>query len=171
MGNPKRCSAGLSGESAQNNVTLLFFPDFSPATAIRKKGIWSGFEGEDSAWSPATSPIRRQLNYGTRVSRKLWFSSESGGFYQLPVSTKNVCRSSVGGDGEQRPLSLRTGGRGLMAGTDMVLAAQWGMAGWTWTLAKPIFCFSSLLSPTGICPYISGTTISLLVRLILFFSF
>ncbi len=29
-----------------------------------------------------------------------------------------------------------------MAGTDMVLAAQWGMmAGWTWTLAKPIFCF------------------------------
>ncbi len=29
---------------AQNNVTLLFFPDFSPATAIRRKGIWSGFE-------------------------------------------------------------------------------------------------------------------------------
>ncbi len=40
-----------------------------------------------------------------------------------------------------------------MAGTDMVLAAQWGrMAGWTWTLAKPIFCFffPSLLSSTGI---------------------
>ncbi len=29
-----------------------------------------------------------------------------------------------------------------MAGMDMVLAAQEGMmAGWTWTLAKPIFCF------------------------------
>ncbi len=33
----------------------------------------------------------------------------------------------------------------------MVLAAQEGrMAGWTLTLAKPIICFSSLLSPTGI---------------------
>ncbi len=38
-----------------------------------------------------------------------------------------------------------------MAGVEKVLAAQEGMrAGWTWMLAKPIFCFSSLLSPTGI---------------------
>ncbi len=29
---------------AQNNVTLLFFPDFSPATAIRRKAIWSGLK-------------------------------------------------------------------------------------------------------------------------------
>ncbi len=29
-----------------------------------------------------------------------------------------------------------------MAGMDMVLAAREGMMpGWTWTLAKPIFCF------------------------------
>ncbi len=33
---------------AQSNVTLLFFPDFSLATVIR-----SGFEEDDSAWSPA----------------------------------------------------------------------------------------------------------------------
>ncbi len=38
---------------AQNNVTLLFFPDFSPATAIRRKALWSGFEEDDSTWSPA----------------------------------------------------------------------------------------------------------------------
>ncbi len=37
---------------AQSNVTLLFFPDFSPATD-QEKGIWSGFEEDDSAWSPA----------------------------------------------------------------------------------------------------------------------
>ncbi len=66
---------------AQDNVTLLFFPDFSPATA-------------------------------------------------------------GGGGGGQRPLSLRPGGRSLMAGMDMVLAAQGEMvAGWTWTLARPVFCF------------------------------
>ncbi len=45
------------------------------------------------------------------------------------------------------------------------------MAGWTWML-EPVFCFcfsSSLL--LGYCPYLSGTTISLLVRLTPFFSF
>ncbi len=37
-----------------------------------------------------------------------------------------------------------------MAGMEAVLAAQEGMmAGWTWML-EPVFCFSSLLSPTGI---------------------
>ncbi len=36
---------------AQNDVTLLFFPDFSPATAIRRKAF--GFEEDDSTWSPA----------------------------------------------------------------------------------------------------------------------
>ncbi len=35
---------------AQSNVTLLFFPDFSPATAIRE-AFGSGFEEDDSAWS------------------------------------------------------------------------------------------------------------------------
>ncbi len=34
---------------AQSNVPLLFFPDFSPATVIRRKGIWSSFEEDDSA--------------------------------------------------------------------------------------------------------------------------
>ncbi len=57
-----------------------------------------------------------------------------------------------GAAGEQRPLFLRPDGRGLLAGMEAVLAAQERMmAGWTWTLAKPIFfAFSSLISPTGI---------------------
>ncbi len=38
---------------AQNNVTLLFFPDFSPATAIRRKAFGPGFEEDDCTWSPA----------------------------------------------------------------------------------------------------------------------
>ncbi len=38
---------------AQNNVTLLFFPDFSPGYSDQEKGIWSGFEEDDSTWSPA----------------------------------------------------------------------------------------------------------------------
>ncbi len=54
----------------------------------------------------------------------------------------------------------------------MVLAAREGMMpGWTWTLAKPIFCFFFSPLLLGYCTYISGTTISLLVSLTLLFSF
>ncbi len=42
--------------------------------------------------------------------------------------------------GKQRPLSLRPGGRGLMAGMEAVLGC----------LLNLFFAFSSLLSPTGI---------------------
>ncbi len=47
------------------------------------------------------------------------------------------------------------------------------VAGWIWTLARPVFLLFLLPSLLlGYCPYISGTTISLLVRLtLLFFSF
>ncbi len=37
------------------------------------------------------------INYGTKGTDKLRFPSESGGFYQLPVSAADVCRCSVGG--------------------------------------------------------------------------
>ncbi len=51
---------------------------------------------------------------------------------------------------------------GLMAGMETVLAAQEGMmAGWTLTLAKPVFLLFLLSSHLlGYCPYLSGTTIS-----------
>ncbi len=53
----------------QDNVTLLFFPDFSPATTIRRK-VFNPRRWQRLVSSPS-SPIRRQLNYGTRVSRKV----------------------------------------------------------------------------------------------------
>ncbi len=71
---------------------------------------------------------------------------------------------------EQRPLFLQFSGRGVTAGMGLALAAQKGMiAGWPWMLAKPIsFAFSSLIR--DIVLNLSGTTISLLVRLTLHFS-
>ncbi len=52
---------------------------------------------------------------------------------------------------------------------DLALAAQKGMiAGWHGCLLNLLFAFSSLI--LGYCPYLSGTTISLLVRLTLHFS-
>ncbi len=94
-------------------------------------------------------------------------------FISSLLSSRRMPMLRGGAAGEQRPLFLRPDGRGLLAGMEAVLAAQERMmAGWTWTLAKPIFLLfllSSLL--LGYCPYISGTTISLLVRLIPLFSF
>ncbi len=60
--------------------------------------------------------------------------------------------------GEQWPLSLRPGGRGLMAGMEAVLAAHEGIrAGWTWTLAEPVFClFFSPFSYWDIVPISVG---------------
>ncbi len=159
---------------AQSNFTLLFFPDFSPATAIRRK-----------AFGPV---LKKMTALGLQpfliypVVIKLRHKGEKRSF-NSPQKAED-CISSLsqqksyaaalrGGGGEQRLLFLQPGGRSLTAGMDMVLAAREGMMpGWTWTLAKPIFLLfllSSLL--LGYCPYISGTTISLLVRLTLLFSF
>ncbi len=53
--------------------------------------------------------------------------------------------------GKQRPLSLRPGGRGLVAGVEAVPAAQEGMMqGGHGCLLNLFFAFSSLLSPPGI---------------------
>ncbi len=69
-------------------------------------------------------------------------STESGGFYQLPVSAEDICGGSAGGRRENGGHCLSgPAGRGLMAGMEAVLAAQEGMmAGWTWML-EPVFCF------------------------------
>ncbi len=97
---------------AQSNVTLLFFPDFTPATD-QEKGIWSGFEEDDSAWSPVLPHLSGGNQTTTqRGTEEFRLSSESGGFYQLPVSAEDVCRGSTGRQqGKQRPLSLWPDGR------------------------------------------------------------
>ncbi len=82
---------------AQNNVTLLFFPDFSPATAIRRKAFgpvlkkMTALGLQPFLIYPAVIKLRHKEN------RELQFPSESGGFYQLHVSAEVVCRRSSGG--------------------------------------------------------------------------
>ncbi len=120
--------------------------------------------------SSPSSSIQRWLSYGTKGTEKLRFPSESGGFYQFHVSAEVLCRSSSGGrrGSSGRCFSVRREGRdGRM---DLALAAQKGMiAGWHGCLLNLLFAFSSLI--LGYCPYLSGTTISLLVRLTLHFLF
>ncbi len=96
---------------AQNNVTLLFFPDFSPATAIRRKAFGPVLKKMTALGLQPFLIYPAVLSYGTKGTEKLRFPSESGGFYQLHVSAEVVCRALRGTTGEQRPLFLlSTGG-------------------------------------------------------------
>ncbi len=105
---------------AQNNVTLLFFPDFSPATAIRRKAFGPVWRRWQHLVSSPSSSIQRWLSYGTKGNREATIPSESGGFYQFHVSAEVVCRSSAGGrrGSSDRCFSSSTGG-------------AW-RPGWTW---------------------------------------
>ncbi len=64
---------------------------------------------------------------------------------------KSYAAALRGMTGEQRPLFLQLDGRGMTAGNGLGPSCPGGDDGrMTWTLAKPIFSFFSLLSPTGI---------------------
>ncbi len=86
---------------AQDNVTLLFFPDFSPAKTIRRKAFnpvlkkITALGLQPFLICPAVIKLLAQ-----RGAEKLRLSSESGGFYQLPVSAEDVCHGSTGGQRE-----------------------------------------------------------------------
>ncbi len=119
--------------------------------------------------SSPSSSIQRWLSYGTKGTEKLDSPQKAEDFISSMSQQKSMpqlCGGTRGSSGRCFPVR----GRGVTAGMDLALAAQKGMiAGWTWMLAKPIVCvFFSIL---GYCPYLSGTTISLLVRLTLHFSF
>ncbi len=74
--------------NARRTMSHYYFPDFSPATAARRKN--SGFEEDDSAWSPAllTYPVVIKLRH--KVSREVSTLLRKRGFYQLPVTEENI---------------------------------------------------------------------------------
>ncbi len=133
---PVKCS--------QSNVTLLFFPDFSPATAIRRKAFgpvlkkMTALGLQPFLIYPAVIKLRHkgeQRSYNSPQKAEDFISSMS--------QQKSYAAALRGG-----ALFLHLDGRGVTAGMDLALAAQEGMmSGLTWTFAKHIFCvFFSPLS-------------------------
>ncbi len=131
-------------------VTLLFFPDFSPATAIRRKAFGPVLKKMTALGLQPFLIYQRWLSYGTKENREASIPSESGGFYQFPCLSRSPMPPLFGGTtGEQRPLFLRFDGRGVTAWMDLALAAQKGMiAGWPWMLLN--LFFAVFFSYTGI---------------------
>ncbi len=117
-------------------MSHLFFPDFSPATAIRRKAFnpvlkeMTALGLQPFLIYPAVIKLRH------KGEQKSFDSPQKAEDFISSLSQQQTYADALrGAAGEQRPLSLRPGGRSLMAGMDMVLAAQGGMvAGWTWTL-------------------------------------
>ncbi len=177
IGDPERCSGRLIRWNARRTMSrYYFFPDFSPATAARRKSLVPDLR------TMTALGLQPFLAYQAVI--KLWHGgeqrsfdspSESGGFYQLPVTEEDICCGSTGWrrrGGGRRPPSLWPSGRGLMAGMKAMLAAWKKMvAGGIWMLARSLFFFllSSLL--LGYCSNLFDTIVSLLVRLTPLFFF
>ncbi len=84
---------------AQNNVTLLFFPDFSRLQRSGERHLVRFWRRWQHLVSSPSSSIQRWLSYGTKENREASIPSESGGFYQFHVSAEVVCRGSAGDGG------------------------------------------------------------------------
>ncbi len=126
---------------AQNNVTLLFFPDFSPDTAIRRKAFGPVLMKMTALGLQPFLIYLAVIKLRHKGEQRSFDSLQKAEDLVSSLSQRRTYAAALRG-GEQRPLFLQPGGRGLTAGMDMVLAAQEGMmAGLTWTLAIPIFCF------------------------------
>ncbi len=110
---------------AQNNVTLLFFPDFSPATAIRRKAFGPVWRRWLHLVSSPSSSIQRWLSYGTKENREASIPLRKRRILSVPCLSRSRMPQLCGGTaGEQRPLFLHFHGRGVTAGMDLALAAR-----------------------------------------------
>ncbi len=92
---------------AQNNVTLLFFPDFSPATAIRRKAFGPVWRRWQHLVSSPSSSIQRWLSYGTKGEQRSFDSPQKAEDFISPCLSRSPMPPLFGGRrGEQRPLFL-----------------------------------------------------------------
>ncbi len=97
---------------AQNNVTLLFFPDFSPATAIRRKAFgpvlkkMTALGLQPFLIYPAVIKLRHKGN------REASIPLRKRRILSVHVSAEVLCRSSAGGrrGSSGRCFSSSTGG-------------------------------------------------------------
>ncbi len=135
----------------QDNVTLLFFqPSVEPSGERPLIRFWRRWQ---RLVSSPSSPIRRQLNYGTRVSRKVSTLLRKRRILSAPCRRGSHMLRLYKATGKRRPSSLRPGRRGLKAGMEAIPTAREKMVaggdGYLLNLYL-FFLFFSFLSPPGI---------------------
>ncbi len=136
----------------QDNVTLLFFPDFSPVTAAKRKSLVPVLRSMMAlGLQPFLAyPAVIKLRHGGK--QRSFDSLRKAEDFVSSLSQNRTFAADPRGSGGRRPPSLRPGGRGLVAGMEEMPAARKKMvAGGIWMLARSLFfLFSSFLSPPGI---------------------
>ncbi len=147
-----------------------FFPDFSPATAIRRKAFGPVLKKMTALGLQPFLIYPAVIKLRHKGEQRSFDSPQKAEDFISSMSQQKSMPRSAGDDGGAAAAVSSVRGRGVTAGMDLALAAQKGMiAGCHGCLLNLLFAFSSLI--LGYCPYLSGTTISLLVRLTLHFSF
>ncbi len=134
----------------QDNVMLLFFPDFSPATAARKKSLVLVLRTMTALGLQPFLAYLPVIKLRQGVSREVSTLFGKRRILSAPCHRRRHLLKLHKATGRRRPPSLQSGGRGLMAGIEEMPAARKKMvAGGIWMLARSLF-LSSFLSPPGI---------------------
>ncbi len=158
---------------AEDNVTLLFFLDFSPATTIRRKSFNPVLKKMTSLGLQPFLTYPAVIKLRHKGEQRMFDSPQKAEDFISSLSQQKTYAAALQGNGETAVTISPArweglGGRGgdgssCPEGDDSKVDMD---AFWTCFL---LFLLSSLL--LGYCPYLSGTTISLLVRLTPFFLF
>ncbi len=127
---------------AQGNVTLLFFPDFSPATAIRRKAFnpilkkMTALGLQPFIIYPAVIKLRH------KGEQKSFDSPQKAEDFISSLSQQQTYADALRGGAEHRHTSAASRREELDGRDGHGPSCPGGMvAGWTWTLARPVFCF------------------------------
>ncbi len=133
----------------QDNVTLLFFPNFSPATAIRRKAFnpvlkkMTALGLQPFLIYPAVIKLRH------KGEQKSFDSPQKAEDFISSLSQQQTYADALRGTAAAVSPALREGLVGRDGGGPSCPGGM--VAGWTWTLARPDFCFFFSPPPTGIC--------------------
>ncbi len=134
----------------QDNVTLLFFPDFSPATAAKRKSLvpvlrtMTALGLQPFLAYPAVIklPPDKRFSAHREVSREVSTLFGRRRILSAPCHRRRQLLRLHKATGRRRPPSLRPGRRGLMARIEEMPAARKKMvAGRIWMLARSLFSF------------------------------
>ncbi len=131
----------------QDNVTLLFFPDFSPATAARRKSLVLVLRTMTALGLQPFLAYLPVIKLRQGVSREVSTLFGKRRILSAPCHRRRHLLKLHKATGRRRPPSLQSGGRGLMAGIEEMPAARKKMvAGGIWMLARSLFSFFFPLS-------------------------
>ncbi len=96
---------------AQNNVTLLFFPDFSPATAIRRKAFGPVLKKMTALGLQPFLIYPAVIKLRHKGEQRSFDSPQKAEDFISSMSQQKSYAAALGGTtGEQRPLFLQFGG-------------------------------------------------------------